>query len=372
MHQPTQPATADNSEAPSPIVEFSFREVEEFCQWLGRHWLVLGIFMLSLAAIYFLQFTATHHVPISLTSTSTISALPILMALIAFTFIVLLAFALIPVSVIFTKKETDAPSPVSALLFSSENRRFQHQLFRRWATLVVLLAAIWSATLALFTFWGAPTGASVLVAYGAGLLAGFANLVGWRPKQWRRTHLDYWLSALFSLSVQFLAVFLCFYPAAWIVRGASSPFWGTLGLFASFFLIVLMLGMLQMAFATWVGNVIGQQQRLRKASALVMGLLVVCALVPGIGGNLAAYPFQVTASGGRGCAVLDLLPEAHTRMDPRIVKEDHKATVGLRILAEVDGDYYVRPTAADTDDVSIVRREAVSGMRACPREKSSR
>ena len=90
-----------------------------------------------------------------------------------------------------------------------------------------------------------------------------------------------------------------------------------------------------------------------------------------ISGKLAGFALQVTASGGNSCVVMSWTPDAvaSTKLLEDPAREQHSQE--LRVMAEIDGYYLVRPFESSTKEIKFVPRASVAGLEGCPPKRGS-
>ncbi|VVO65792.1 hypothetical protein PS887_01035 [Pseudomonas fluorescens] len=101
------------------------------------------------------------------------------------------------------------------------------------------------------------------------------------------------------------------------------------------------------------------------ASLVAFALIVLLGLIPASGAKLGGLPLQGSASGGRVCTLMTWTAQA--QVPGALVDADNpKRSVKLRVMADSDGSYIVRPWQAKEKTITFVPRASVAQLDECP------
>jgi hypothetical protein len=343
-------------------------ELSEGLRWSNERAWPLGGGLLFTAALYLHNFIELEKVPLSIASAAFVTTLPTMLALVVWLVLVLTLAFLMPTIVLFTQLSKNGRT-LAELMYPSgrkngKNSRLTVKLALLWLLKTLFLGLIvgsaieWlnpSLTSAVVVFLVAPTlVASVWVAFSA-RQAGI---------NWRETSLGFWAV---SFAGTFVQAYILLTVIALLAETASAYLDSFCGRFISVFLIALLVGIVQGAATRLIEEEWrSHDNRIARAAAFGVAIVLLLGLFPPAGGKLAGYALRITASGGRACAILSWPPgfaqaNEHVR-DPKNSQRSRQ----LRILAEFDGTYIVRPYGAESKAVGFVSRTNVSGIDQCP------
>lgn len=379
---PPQVAAAIQREPGSvpPDAQGHWQQFSRASLWLNDRALPMSGLMLSIAMLYMLSFIQQEKVPLSITSSTMITALPSLFVLLVLLIALLTGFLLSPTLALFTPMTPQGSKRLIDLLQGQHDKPSQG---RQPAVSKAIIGG-WLLSLA-------PPGVAL----------GIVELL---PMQWLDEY-SIWLELAFLLMCPALAVLILwvairFHPqvpkwreTSWSFRGllmatmlpqlvlmtyvvmlaarATHGNGGSLGILALCTLTgAVGLGLLQLAGARLIAVVTKPGDSLAGAALLSIGLVALLGIYPPSGALLAGAALQITASGARTCAVLSWTPEGAKAL-PRLKDSAFpNDTLPLRILVESDGHFLVRAIGEKSKRVDFIPRSVVTGIHECPAVRS--
>lgn len=350
-------------------------EISSGLVWLNdRAWPLAGA-ILFIATLYLHDYIHDEKVPLSITSSSVVTALPMLFGLMVFAIMIVTGLVIVPTAILFTPITKQGKSLMDQFeaISSTESGGVRSRGFFivRWLLGLLAFSLLLLAISFLPEEWEQWIGVGALIAVPLSAL-GFIYLILWGQLKgtsfWRSSG-DFQYACWFSAVLQLVVMVFLVSVAAKKASGYVETRWGLLPILVG---ALFVLGTVQLAGARVVYKVRNHARPLTTAVQIATGLVVLVGLFPPAGAKLAGYAMQSTASGGHSCVVLKWVPEpaASTKSlnDPDASEQSQE----LRILAEADGDYIVRSFGVTTEEVDFVPRSSVAGMDKCPEQTKSK
>lgn len=340
--QPTQAQDA-------PVQRSFATQASEGLHWLNERAWPLGGCLLFIAALYLHQYIQVEKIPLSITSSAVITALPIMFALLVFVIVALSASILMPIMVLFQRFNAGDARLVDQLDSDLETRGPLGLCFA-WFAGTLAIGLFYAFVIALlpeidFKVW---VGAFVSTLV-------FVGFVRWRlpvdqiPD--KAPGFEFYIAAGGSALLQLLVLL----QITLVVGRLFNDFGNSALVFLPVLAVeVLVLSALQIGVAALVVNRERQKDYFRLFMSSIAVLVVVLGVVPESASKIGGYALQVSGSGGRICVLLN------TEQGP---------SEPMKILAEADGIYYARPFKSTSKELQLIRRDTVKGFDECPKPK---
>lgn len=339
------------------------QEVNEGLEWLHNRAWPLGGLAIFLAVLYLYSYTIHSNVSLSITSATVIAALPMMLALVIFVEFILVGMILMPTVVLFTPIKKDGPVLISLLNSWGKKREnlnevSAHSLFWPWmfalAVITILFLAIGGFFTEVFTRyspWSAPISIVLSVALFTLIFIWVTGKVknGIRIKE---ISFDYWFVTFITGLLQLLLVITAIRISTQMAE--ASPETSNFYLMSAYtIVIVAMVGVVQLVGAILFLRTKEHKSPVRQSALIATFIVIGMSLFPPVSGSLAAYAFQITASGGRTCTVLSWASEP----SPIIAKLSDAAkdleSKPLHVLLSDNDVYQVRLKESHTDDIYL-------------------
>jgi hypothetical protein len=366
-----------SAEKTSPAVDWK-AQLSDDLRWLNkRAWPLAGV-VLFIAGTYLYNFILVEEAPLSITSSTFITAVPVLMIFVIIITGLLTGLLFGPLMVFFVRIRKGRQERFSDLLLYDKKKQHQqasrpasHQLSDIW---IVLCS--WFVPLVLFSF---VLGTMILTKFLWPFVVIMVSVVGavlwfyfWIRMRYRVNikHLsgDFWSAAFVSFWMQFVWVIFIVTMASRAAQGTEHK---TLFLFLYWVLGVFALGFVQLVAATVIAASIQFKISLRKAVFIAAGFIALLGICPPTGAALAGLVFQLTASGGRSCAVLSWTDKTSDGIAREIRAPGNPAqSVPVRILLEADGVYRIHKNDDPSQKIYLVPTDRVVGIDSCKRPVS--
>ncbi|MHC8407872.1 hypothetical protein [Pseudomonas sp. TMB3-21] len=338
-------------------------------QWLNERAWPLSIAILLTAGVYLYQYIQEEKIPLSITSSAVLTALPVMSAILVFVISILVAFVLMPIFVLFHRLDDSGRRLSDDFSFGprSVERRSRHlRVLGRWGASLLVLG-IFCATLSVIGsqvtgtwYWGLAavggTGVTVAIYYWL-MTSGIEGPVS----------TDFRFACVMSAFVQVGVILNVTIVAIDIAGQYVSNLWWLVPLMLVELLIVWII---QLLGALFVVRMRSHQNPVALVASAVTVLVIVLGLYPPTGAKLGGFAFQVSASGARNCTIMNFGPESKgldTLTDP----EKPGFSRPLRVVAEADGTYFVRLWKTDSKAVQFVPRASLIGVDVCPAKKNT-
>ncbi|WP_339435714.1 hypothetical protein [Pseudomonas sp. EL_65y_Pfl1_R32] len=336
--------------------------------WLNERAWPLTVGILSVAGLYLYQYIQVENVPLSILSAAAFTALPAMFAMLVFVIGMMGASILMPTFILFHRLNDTGARLSDQLNLSRQSPEMtaQHRrLLMHWAASLVVLWVFWLS--AVYLSAQAESGlfqtVSWVVAIAVTVLAYTCIIIRARPAHIARRELsvDFWVASASAGAIQMLVVLMVTVP----VSRAFGEYSDSVVLFAPvMFAEMVVLFLIQGLGACLVACMNDHKNPVALAALSAFGLLIVLGLIPVIGAKLGGLPLQASASGGRMCTVMTWSDGAKV---PGVLVDAKKpeGSVKLRVLADLDGSYSVRPWQAKEKTVTFVPRASVAQLDEC-------
>lgn len=337
--------------------------------WLNERAWPLSIGILLTAGLYLYQYILEEKIPLSITSSAVLAALPTMSAILIFIILVLVGFILLPIFVLFHRLNASDKRLSDDFSFeqrSPEQRARHLRLLARWGGGLLMLGIF----CALLSVIGSQVTANLWWACAAVLGTGLTLFAYYRLMTLGvigQVSTDFRMACVMSAFVQMGVILNVTIVAMDIAGRYVSSLWWLLLLIP---MELLLLGMIQLLGALFVVKMRGHDQPAAFVVLAVMAVVIALGLYPGSGARLGGFALQVSSSGARNCTIMSFDPQSkglESIMDPARPGFSRP----LRILAEADGTYFVRPWNTDAKLVQFVPRAKLSGIDACPLDRKT-
>lgn len=344
-----------------------FKQLSQCLLWLNERAWPLTVGILLMAGVYLYQYIQEEKIPLSITSSAVITALPVMSAILIFIISILLAFVLLPIFVLF-HRFNDSQRRLSDELTlgpaTAQQRKRHKRMLGRWASSLVVLGT--------FCALLSVIGSQVSATWYWTLLAVVGTVLTIAAYYWLMTlgidgpmSMDFRFACLMSAFVQMGVILNVTIVAIDIAGRYVSNLWWMVPLML---VELLVLWIIQLLGALFVVKMRSHDNPLAMVACAVMVLVMVLGFYPASGARLGGFAFQVSASGARNCTVLNF--GAESKGFESITDPDRPGfSRPLRVIAEADGTYFVRLWKSDTKAVQFVPRAGLVGVDVCPREK---
>jgi len=353
------------SEAAQPAGN-RYRQLSELLYWSNERAWPLGVGVLLTAGLYLYQYIQSEKIPLSITSSAVITALPAMSAILIVVVLAMVLFLLLPTFILFHKLNASGLRLSDDLRFGKNDPRStarHRQVIMRWAggLLVMgaycLLVGVAGASLHGSRWWG-PTmlvGAVITIAaYVYFIVRGVGVKVS----------TDFKFACVMS-AVSQVVVILAVTSALLRIAGAYvENIWWTVPLVLS---ELLVLWIIQLLSAMFVMKLLRHENPVGLAAVVTLIIIVLVGLFPPTGARLGGVAFQYSASGARNCTVLHFNVDSKG-FDAMIDPSRPGFSRPVRVIAEVDGVYFVRPWKSLSKAVEFVPRATLAGVDGCDPE----
>ncbi|KYZ87627.1 hypothetical protein [Alloalcanivorax xenomutans] len=335
-------------------------QLTEGLAWLNNRAWPLAAGTLFTSALYLHNYIIEEKVPLSLTSPTIITALPILFAVQVFIIALLVALVLMPTAILFTPTHVDGPKLIEEMgleNLNDKNRKpARRRLLGRWLLALLLMSIAWLALAKLFKDSNSTIAALFALFLPIVLFAVVAIKGLWRF--WRFSP-DFILMALGTGLAQILALMILGTAVmSFLASTEQQDTWGyPLGL-----LVVLVFGLLQFISVVLIVTIQNHRNPVAWITLRGFALVVLIGLFPPASAKLAGYTLQTSASGARSCAVLLW---QKTPPGLKAIALDDSRSRNVKILLEAEGRYVVRQHTGDPGTNYFVPSDQVNGIAAC-------
>ncbi|MDQ0123106.1 hypothetical protein J2W17_002053 [Pseudomonas lini] len=344
-----------------------FSQLSKKLLWLNERAWPLTLVILLTAGVYLYQYIQEEKIPLSITSSAVITALPVMSAILMFVISILLAFVLLPIFVLFHRLN-DSGKRLSDELgleqTTPENRARHSRMLGRWGGSLLILGTFCAVLCVIGSqvtgnwYWG--TAAVV----GTGLTIACYYWLMTRGVE-GPVSMDFRIACVMSAFVQVCVILNVTIVAIDIAGQYVSNLWWLVPLMLVELLVVWII---QLLGALFVLKMRSHENPVALVASAVMVLVLVLGLYPPTGAKLGGFAFQVSASGARNCTLMNFAPESkglEALTDP----DRPGFSRPLRVIAEADGTYFVRPWKTDSKAVQFVPRASLVGVDVCPAAK---
>ncbi|MGF6125091.1 hypothetical protein QF019_000280 [Pseudomonas frederiksbergensis] len=341
-----------------------YSQLSQGLLWLNERAWPLSIGILLTAGMYLFQYIQEEKIPLSITSSAVITALPAMSAMLVFIISMLVAFIIMPIFVLFHPLG-DAGGRLSddfSFDQTSPELTARHRgLIWRWAGGLLILG-IYCVLVGIVgpnvppSDWWIGGGVLALV------LTVLANTLFITRGVKVSVSTDFRFICVMSALVQ---VFVILTVTSVVLPVASAYVDNIWWLLPLMLLELISLWMIQLVGAFLVVKTRRHQNPVAFVATVVFAMVILLGLYPPSSSKLAGFALQVTASGGRNCTVMNFSADSKSIeaiTDP--AKPGYSRP--LRVVAEVDGVYFVRLWRTESKAVQFVPRASVTGVDACP------
>lgn len=329
-------------------------ELRTIQTWIEDHPILLGGAAILLPSISIYHYATSEGVPLTIASPDIISALPSVLAAIAFLTILLCALPLAPACLMFdgARRRQDG----RLRLLSRENGQLRQDFFR-W--------------LAAFSLPG------VIIAFGV-----LGNVMWWPDSEWPLFVFIFSGSASFTVIVSRIRRTPVFSESTLFVFGMSglqmliatmvmqlalrlvSSSWNDLLIFGLLLLSMAALSFVQIAAVLVIEQTSQKIGFVMQAFIAALCVITFACILPPTGSALAGRILQGSASGNMHCVQLRLV-EGTSDFSDLFSGTDSRSTVPLRILSNADGVYLVRNNDAPKGTIYRIPTANVSALISC-------
>lgn len=341
-----------------------FAQLSRHLLWLNERAWPLSIGVLLMAGVYLYQYIQEEKIPLSVTSSAVITALPVMSALLVFIITMLVAFVLMPIFVLFHRLNDSGRRLSDDFSFDHQDpeRKAGHlRLLARWAGGLVILGTF----CALLSVIGAEVSANVWWASAAAV----GTVLTIACYCWLMTlgvegpmSMDFRVACVMSAFVQVIVIL----QVTIVVIDIAGQYVNNIGWIVPLMLVELMVvWVVQLLGALLVVKMRSHENPVALIACAVLLLVIGLGLYPPSGAKLGGFAFQVSASGARHCAILNFGPESKG-LDGITDPGRPGFSRPLRVIAEADGIYFVRLWKAESKAVQFVPRASLAGIDVCP------
>jgi hypothetical protein len=343
-----------------------YAQLSQGLLWLNERAWPLGGSILLIAGIYLFQYIQVEKIPLSITSSAVVAALPAMFVMLVFVITMLGALIVMPAFIIFHRLNDSGERLSDHLSFDqgkSGLTPLRRRLMLHWLYGVLLLGGfVWLiGALASYDRTGGWWTIGI-VGLGFLTLLGHAWII---TRVWKTSvSFDFWVACVMSALVQLFAIL----NVTVVVARSVSEYVDDVWLFVPFmFLELVLLWLIQLGGAYFVVVMRRHEHPVAHAALVAMVIIFVVGLIPQASARLAGVTLQLPSSGARNCTVMTWAPSTQL-LDAIRDPGNPGSSIRLRLLAEADGMYIVRPWRADTKAVQFVPRSSVTGIDECAAE----
>ncbi len=355
--------------AQTSVVQINWQKiVSDGLLWLNERAWPLGGGILFVSFLYLHNYIQDEQIPLSITSPAVITALPLLFAMLIFMIVMLSSLILLPTAMLFTPMAKGEKPQIECMGLDSENaeayRKPRKRLAICWLGGLLVVGVFWWLIVFMEPLREAPSSLKFL----AFLLTVLAFIVVVnlgqfsRIDQWRHVSSDYFFSCLASSVIQVLVILFTFTITEILAsQYRDSVVAQTLCMLGA----LLFLWFIQIFGAHLLLNASRHQNPIAYVTLIGAVIIGTLGLVTPVSSKLAGYAFQMSASGGKPCAIVTWSPDYNSGVG---MLHDSKAgqSMPIRILAKADEFYYARLHNTTSKAVTFVPQRAVAIIDECP------
>jgi hypothetical protein len=343
-----------------------YAQLSQGLLWLNERAWPLGGSILLIAGIYLFQYIQVEKIPLSITSSAVVAALPAMFVMLVFVIAMLGALIVMPAFILFHPLNDSGERLSDHLSFDQGKSKLtplHRRLVLHWLYGVLLLGSfVW--LIGVLASYDHTSGWWIVGMVGLGLLTllGHAWII---TRVWKTSvSFEFWIACVMTALVQWIAIL----NVTVVVARSVSEYVEDVWLFIPFmFLELVLLWLIQLGGAYFVVVMRRHEHPVAHAALVAMVIIFVVGLIPQTSARLAGVTLQLPSSGARNCAVMTWAPSTPL-LDAIKDPGNPGSSIRLRLLAEADGMYIVRPWRADTKAVQFVPRSSVTGIDECAPE----
>lgn len=330
--------------------------------WIEAHPVLLGGSAILVPSISVYHYTAAEHIPLSIASPDIISALPSVLAAIAFLILALAALPLIPVSLMFEGATRDADGRLRVLSRDLAKRKKDAL---HWLSTFSLPGIIIALGVATNVFWFPDSSWPVT---GAAVIA--CLIFTWLVRQKKSQGLHDLISegTYITLLISLLQMLIAIYTMQASLRiFGKSP--SDFQVFLALTLALVGLPLLQLLVVTLIELTSQRYGFVNQAFLGALCLISAMCIIPTTGAFLAGHVIGGSASGYTKCTQLRL---AQDKDFAELLVPGSHSTIPLRILSNAAGIYLARKSDSVDETVYRIPEASVVALSPCPSEKRRR
>lgn len=337
--------------------------------WLNERAWPLGGSILLIAGIYLFQYIQVEKIPLSITSSAVIAALPAMFAMLVFVIAMLGALIVMPAFILFQRLNESGERLSDHLRFDQgkpELTTLHRRLVLHWFYGLLLLGGfVWLIGALAASDYTSGWWIVGKVVLGIFTLLGHAWIITRVLNV--RASLEFWFACVMSALIQLVAIL----NVTVVVARSVSEYVEDVWLFIPFMLLeLILLWLIQLAGAYFVVVTRRHEHPIAHAALVAMVVIFALGLIPQMSAKLAGVTLQLPSSGARNCTIMTWAPSTQL-VDAIKDPGNPGSSIRLRLLAEADGMYIVRPWRAETKAVQFVPRSSVTGIDECPPEQKT-
>ncbi|QSQ42431.1 hypothetical protein ISN35_03515 [Xanthomonas translucens pv. undulosa] len=340
-------------------------QIATFCTMHRGH---IGGAMLLLSALCIFNYASREHLPINLTSSTTIISLPAVFTAVALVVVILLCFVLLPTLAAFI------PPAYGRTTLMARMHRTRRHVTRRMrfnflfalsvpalSIAIVVTAFSWLDSSDHATAFNVATLSAIFLSWLAFLQLSSGKKTGQRFLP--RFAPDFWLITLGATSAQMLVWITVLQVTMPMFLNASSG----LGDFVVLaVLTALVLVCVQTASALVFSQLIQTRTPITYLVLIVSVIVSMACVLPQSGSALAGRVLQTLASGNRSCVVITWSKEGQEDSTLPSSAPHAPTSVPLKIMAETGDIYLARKWPLADRNIIRIPSNAVRSLGSCP------
>lgn len=356
---------------PAPLIT-PFGSVSRLLIWMAKRAAPLTGIAISIAALLWSDFRREFALPIGFASSSMLTALPSLAAIVCVAVGCIVTGIAVPSMVLTHPLGKNSRSLAQLCLLSGseppgpEAQQTARIIKRYWVGMGVASAVAWAMTISWKIIWpGTPLASGLLLLLACILL----QTASARPTLKRALRsqdpasASFYCTLFFSLLLQYLVAFWAMYAVLKSI--AASTIVAILSCWAVLVVIMILVATFQMIVSQrvtkgWYPNL------LKHLVCLALALLGFVGMIPPLGGRLASLALLSSASADRPCTILLFNSATHDTIPKSIVEPKHSSqSKELRVVYPSDSKLYVKESI--DGPTYFVDLKALIGTASCPR-----
>jgi len=350
------------------------QELNNALAWLSQRAWALGGVLLFTATVYLHNYITVEKIPLSITSSAAIAALPTTFALALFVAVLIAALLLIPTVLLFTPAEKGGRSLAELVHADAAQDRLRWLgVVWRWTFSTALVGTLLWAIIYINAVADVSSPWDWMLSIALFLLSvpifpALAYRVINVPSI-RSITFEYWLMCVGAGAIQLLLLVMVMQIAVSSVGKRIDSFLVFLPLFV---LAAAVLAVSQLTGAVLVQAFRRHRQPLALVSGVVAFVIACLGLIAPASAKLVAYAVQATASGGRGCVTLLFAPGASGKYKAPGFNNGDGKSEALHILFDAGDALHVRlvEDREKGSPVYWVSRGDMAGIDVCSASKS--